>query len=89
LAALVDASDYYTGAEIESSIEAAMYEAFSDNRRDIITEDVLLSLHNTVPISKLMKEEISALRRWASERARNASKSDRIIVRNKVEEEDL
>jgi hypothetical protein len=36
-----------------------------------------------------MKEEISALRRWASERARNASKSDRIIVRNKVEEEDL
>jgi SpoVK/Ycf46/Vps4 family AAA+-type ATPase len=89
LAALVDASDYYTGAEIESSIEAAMYEAFSDNRRDIITEDVLLSLHNTVPISKLMKEEISALREWASERARNASKSDRIIVRNKVEEEDL
>jgi SpoVK/Ycf46/Vps4 family AAA+-type ATPase len=89
LAALVNASDYYTGAEIESSIEAAMYEAFSDDRRDINTEDILLSLHNTVPISKLMKEEISALRKWATERARNASKSDRIIVRNKIEEEDL
>jgi SpoVK/Ycf46/Vps4 family AAA+-type ATPase len=89
LAALVKASDYYTGAEIESSIEAAMYEAFSDNRRDINTDDILLSLHNTVPISKLMKEEINALRKWATERARNASKSDRIIVRNKIEEEDL
>ena len=76
--------------EIEILIKTLSSNSYIINFFDrVITEDVLLSLHNTVPISKLMKEEISALRKWASERARNASKSDRIIVRNKVEEEDL
>ena len=86
---LCESSENYTGAEIESAIESAMYEAFSDDRREFNTYDILLSLKNSIPISKLMKEEISKLRHWASERARNASNSDDIIIRPKVDEDEL
>jgi hypothetical protein len=36
-----------------------------------------------------MKEEIAKLRQWASERARNASNIDDIIVRPIIDEDDL
>jgi hypothetical protein len=86
---LAKSSSNFTGAEIESSIEAAMYEAFSDNKRDILTKDILLSLKNTVPISVTMKEQIDYLRKWASERARNASNSDILYSRPVYDEDDL
>ena len=86
---LCEASENYTGAEIESAIESAMYEAFSDERREFNSYDILLSLKNSIPISKLMKEEIAKLRQWASERARNASNTDDIIVRPIIDEDDL
>ena len=86
---LAKSSVNFTGAEIESSIEAAMYEAFSDNKRDINTKDILLSLKNTVPISVTMKEQIDYLRKWASERARNASNSDILYSRPVYDEDDL
>jgi hypothetical protein len=82
-------SENYTGAEIESSIESAMYEAFSDNKREITTKDILLSLKNSVPISVIMKEEIAALRKWASDRARNASISNNSYSRPVFDEDDL
>lgn len=86
---LAKESDKFTGAEIESSIESAMYEAFSDSRRDINTKDILLSIKNSVPISVIMREEISALRQWAKERARNASISNKEFSRPSYEEDDL
>ena len=87
ISTLANESQNYTGAEIESSIESAMYEAFSDNKREITTDDILLSLENTVPISKLMREDIDALRKWAKERARNASDNDvKYSMPNKEEE---
>jgi AAA+ superfamily predicted ATPase len=86
---LAEESQNFTGAEIESSIESAMYEAFSDDRRDITTRDILLSLKNTVPIAVIMKEEITALRSWASERARSASLSAKNYARPSYDEDDL
>lgn len=86
---LVDVSEKYTGAEIESCIEAAMYEAFSDNKRDIDTKDIILAIKNTVPISVMMRREIEFLRSWASERARNASKSEVKYCRPNYDEDDL
>ena len=72
LDALANASDGYSGAEIEQSIGAALYDAFEKNR-DITTEDVLENLASLVPLSRTMSEEINALREWASTRARPAS----------------
>ena len=73
----------------ETGIDFKYTEAFSDNKREITTNDILLSLENTVPISKLMKEDIEALRKWASDRARNASCNDVKYNMPDFKEEDL
>ena len=86
---LVKNSNNFTGAEIESSIESAMYEAFSDNKRDINNDDIIKALNDTVPICKLMSEEISWLRKWASDRARNASSDDVKYIEPVQNEDDL
>jgi hypothetical protein len=84
---LVDCSDKFTGAEIESAIEASMYEAFSDHKREIKTSDIMLSLSESVPISKLMENEIQYLREWAKNRARSASMLPISVELNFDEEE--
>lgn len=82
-------SENFTGAEIESAIESAMYESFSENKREFTTKDILLALKNSVPLSVIMKEEIYALRKWAKERARSASLSNQKYERPSFDEDDL
>ena len=77
---LAEITEGFTGAEIESSIEAALYEAFSDDKREVTNKDIETAIKNSVPISKLMKEDIENLRHWASDRARNASNYDDIVL---------
>ncbi len=70
--AFVAASENFSGAEIEEAIISALYDAFYA-RRDLTSEDVLETLHQTVPLSKTMDEQLNRLRSWAEGRARNAS----------------
>ncbi|MDF2568819.1 MAG: ftsH 4 [Sporomusa sp.] len=71
---LVKESDGYVGAEIEQAIIDAMYLAFSDNMREITTEDIVLSLKRQVPLSVSQRENIQYLRQWLQEgRAQSAS----------------
>jgi ATP-dependent 26S proteasome regulatory subunit len=70
---LVDASDTYTGAEIEGVVEEAMFDAWSDGRREMTTEDLLRSVNAVVPQSKMSKENIDAIREWMTKRARFVS----------------
>ena len=72
---LVKETSHFTGAEIEAAIVSAMYEGFSDNKRQIETVDIIKELKESVPISTTMKEKVTALREWAEKRARHASKS--------------
>jgi ATP-dependent 26S proteasome regulatory subunit len=72
LSALADASNNFSGAEIEEAINAALYDAFYE-RHDITTQSVLAALAQTVPLARTMDEQISRLRTWAAGRARNAS----------------
>lgn len=69
---LAQASEGFSGAEIEQAVISALYDAFYLNR-DIETEDILKSLKETVPLSKTMREKIDGLRSWADGRARFAS----------------
>lgn len=75
LKSLVQLSNGFSGAEIEQSIVSAMFEAFSEDR-EVKTEDIVTSLDETIPLSKLMKEKIAELRDWAHSRARFASQSE-------------
>ncbi len=69
---LQQASDGFSGAEIEQVIISALFDAF-EHGRPLTTEDVTRSLRETVPLSQTMAEHITALRRWAETRARRAS----------------
>ncbi|MCE7982562.1 MAG: AAA family ATPase [Caldilinea sp. CFX5] len=72
LPTLAMASDGLSGAEIEQAIIAGLYEAFDQNRA-LSMEDLLVVLQDTIPLSRMMEEEIEALRLWARQRARRAS----------------
>jgi ATP-dependent 26S proteasome regulatory subunit len=69
---LAKQSEGYSGAEIEQSVVAALYDAF-DAERELSTEDILQNLQTMVPLSITMSEEVAALRKWAKTRARPAS----------------
>ncbi len=65
--------DGFSGAEIEQTVVAALHESFFAGR-EVTGEDLVRSAHDLIPLSKTMSEEIGALRSWAVQRARPASK---------------
>lgn len=72
LACLANSTEGFTGAEIEAAFTEAMFSAF-DASREPVTTDVLDAIRNTVPLSKTMAPQITALKDWAKGRARRAS----------------
>ena len=58
----------FSGAEIESAVQTALYAAFA-RKQDLSTEDLLTALSSTVPLSITRAEEIADLRAWAKDRA--------------------
>jgi len=67
LAALADASEGFSGAEIEQVIVAALYAAVGDKSRPT-QQHLLAEIANTRPLSVLMAERVLALREWARSR---------------------
>ncbi len=58
----------FSGAEIESAVQTALYAAFS-RKQELSVEDLLHALETTVPLSVTRAEEIAELRDWAKTRA--------------------
>jgi len=71
---LVMVCDGFSGAEIEQALIAAMYEAFAQDR-EFTQLDIIASIRATLPLSKTMHEQVTALRDWARQRARPAASS--------------
>lgn len=69
---LAQASEGFSGAEIEQSVVAALYTSHAD-KRDPDTEDILEEIKQTQPLSIIMDEKISSLRQWASKRTVSAN----------------
>jgi AAA+ superfamily predicted ATPase len=67
LAALVEASEGFSGAEIEQAAVSALYAAFGA-KREVNAEDVLNELRSARPLSVTLAERVAALREWAAER---------------------
>lgn len=72
LSKLSAVTDGFTGAEIESVIDEAMFNAF-DQGKDIDTESLTAAAKNITPLSVTAKEQINSIRTWAKTRARFAS----------------
>jgi len=72
LAAVAEASEGFTGSELEGAVVGALYRAFAAGR-EVATDDVLEEIQETTPLSRTRAEEVEALRRWARGRAVMAS----------------
>jgi SpoVK/Ycf46/Vps4 family AAA+-type ATPase len=68
LGRLAVASKGFSGAEIESAVQTALYAAFA-RKQELSTDDLLTALGSTVPLSITRAEEIAQLRNWAQHRA--------------------
>lgn len=84
LASLALATDGFNGAEIEQAVISGLFNAFYDNGRDLTDWDITLAAAETVPLSKTMREEVDALRRWCHSRARPASESSRMLEASRL-----
>jgi SpoVK/Ycf46/Vps4 family AAA+-type ATPase len=71
---LANVCDGFSGAEIEQALVAAMYEAFAQDR-EFTQLDIIAAIKSTMPLSKTMTEQVTALRDWARQRARPAAAS--------------
>jgi hypothetical protein len=65
---LAAASEGFSGAEIEQTIVAGLYTAFSQ-KQPLTTEILLAEIHGTQPLSVTRAEEVQAIRNWAKSRA--------------------
>jgi SpoVK/Ycf46/Vps4 family AAA+-type ATPase len=72
---LADASAGFTGAELEQLVISGLYRAFAEER-ELTDQDMLDEIKETVTLAVTYQERISALQRWAAERARPASLPD-------------
>lgn len=72
LEGLAKNAEFFSGAELEQVVVAALYLAFSD-KRDLIEDDLRHAIQHTVPLYKTYEEKIKALRDWARRRARPAT----------------
>jgi len=66
------AAQGFSGAEIESVVQTALYAAYSQ-KQQLTTQHLLAAIQATVPLSTTRAEEIEALREWAEKRAVPAS----------------
>ncbi len=71
---LAKVAEGFSGAEIEQGLIAAMYEAFAQDR-EFTQLDIIAAIKATLPLSRTMTEQVTALRNWARERARSAAAS--------------
>jgi len=67
LPALADATEGFSGAEIEQAVIAAVYSGLS-SARPVDQELILAQAAATTPLSIVMREKLQQLRHWAGER---------------------
>jgi AAA+ superfamily predicted ATPase len=68
LRSLIAASEGFSGAEIEAAIVGALYRAYASGS-ELSTDEILVEMRSSVPLSRTRREEITRLRAWAAGRA--------------------
>jgi SpoVK/Ycf46/Vps4 family AAA+-type ATPase len=73
LEVLLDRTEGFSGAELEQTVIEAMHLAFGDGR-ELAEADLIAAASQVVPLSRTAREQLEALRAWASSgRARPAA----------------
>jgi SpoVK/Ycf46/Vps4 family AAA+-type ATPase len=68
IAGVINASEGYVPAEIESAVKDALVDAFSEGV-EMTTEHILAALTAMVPLSKAFGPQIAAMNEWAQANA--------------------
>jgi AAA+ superfamily predicted ATPase len=71
LQVLADASDGYSGSEIEQGVISALHEAYAD-KTEMDTSRLAAAIQASPPLSATMAEKVAALRQWAVGRCMQA-----------------
>jgi AAA+ superfamily predicted ATPase len=67
LKVLAQASDGYSGAEIEQAVLSGLHEAYAE-KQELDTERIVTALKQSPPLSVTMAERVDALRQWSQGR---------------------
>jgi SpoVK/Ycf46/Vps4 family AAA+-type ATPase len=70
--ALVEATEQFSGAELEQIVVSALYTVFAEGK-ELTTDALLAEVGATRPLAQTMSEKISWLREWARERTVSAN----------------
>lgn len=70
---LTEATEGFTGADIESSARELAYRLVANENFDLSEESILTTFNNVVPLSVTSPERIEAIRDWGRQRAVPAS----------------
>lgn len=69
---IAEATDGFSGAEIEQAVIDGLFGAFAEDR-EVEIEDIKKAASGTTPLSKTMTEDINKLKTWAAGRAKPAT----------------
>jgi SpoVK/Ycf46/Vps4 family AAA+-type ATPase len=69
---LAEKSEGFSGAEIEQAVISGLYDAFEAGQ-ELRNEELVRNLTASIPLSRTMETQVSALRNWARAHARPAS----------------
>jgi AAA+ superfamily predicted ATPase len=75
---IAERAEHFSGAELEQVVVAALYRAFA-HERELVFEDLELSVKQTVPLYATYEERIKELRDWARRRARPATQDASVL----------
>ena len=64
---LAEATEGYSGAEIEAAVKAGLLRAFMDGERWLMTEDIVECAGRIQPTSVIKREQVESLRSWAKD----------------------
>jgi SpoVK/Ycf46/Vps4 family AAA+-type ATPase len=70
---IVDISDGFTGADLESTVRDLAYRSLSNTNFPLNEESIITAFNNVVPLSQTAPEKIESIRDWGKERAVPAS----------------
>lgn len=72
LQAVAEVTTGFSGAELEQVVVAGLFAGFTDDQRELTTEDILGAAAETQPLSRSRATEIAALIDWANRNAKQA-----------------
>ncbi|RAL20022.1 AAA family ATPase [Lujinxingia litoralis] len=78
IAEVAELCEHFSGAELEQVVISAMYSAFAGGR-ELDRDDLVYAARDTVPLYRTYEESIKGLREWAHQRARQASRTRRML----------